>query len=91
MQVAKLQTPTQGRYLKLIALSEINGNPWTSAAEIGVQVASAGTGIQVINRDTSFHQQGIYDLNGRKLTVNDVGISSLPKGIYIYNGRKIVR
>ena len=26
----------QGRYIKLVALSEINGNPWTSAAELNV-------------------------------------------------------
>src|SRR5262249_39420236 len=27
---------TTGRYVRLIALSEINGNPWTSAAELNV-------------------------------------------------------
>jgi len=28
--------PTSGQYIKLQALSEVNGNPWTSAAEISV-------------------------------------------------------
>ncbi len=35
-QVAKLPNPKSGRYLKFVALSEINGKKWTSAAEIGV-------------------------------------------------------
>jgi hypothetical protein len=29
-------TPVTGQYIRLQALSEINGNPWTSAAEINV-------------------------------------------------------
>jgi len=31
--------PTPGRYVKLVALREVNGNPWTTAAEIAVDVA----------------------------------------------------
>src|SRR5215510_14004270 len=29
-------TAKTGRYVRLVALSEINGNPWTSAAELNV-------------------------------------------------------
>jgi hypothetical protein len=29
-------TPVTGQYIRLQALSEINGNPWTAAAEINV-------------------------------------------------------
>lgn len=32
-----------GRYIRLRALSEVNGNPWTSAAEIGVTGVSTST------------------------------------------------
>jgi hypothetical protein len=32
-------TPVAGQYVRLRALSEINGNPWTSAAEINVQLS----------------------------------------------------
>jgi hypothetical protein len=33
--------PVSGRYIRLVATSESNGNPWTSAAEIGVAGALA--------------------------------------------------
>jgi hypothetical protein len=32
-------TPVSARYIRLRALSEVNGNPWTSAAEINVGLA----------------------------------------------------
>jgi chitinase len=38
-----LFTAKQGRYIRLRALSEINGNPWTSAAEINVFGSSVTT------------------------------------------------
>ena len=34
---------------------------------------------------------GIYDLQGRKITGNSAEQSCLPKGVYIINGRKVVR
>jgi hypothetical protein len=35
-QFVRFSAPLRARYLKLEALSEINGQPWASAAEIGV-------------------------------------------------------
>jgi hypothetical protein len=35
--------PTTGQYVRLQALSEINGGPWTAAAEIRVMGSAAGT------------------------------------------------
>ena len=35
-QAAKLKKPVEGRYLLVRVLDEINGNPWASAADIGV-------------------------------------------------------
>lgn len=35
-QAADLETPQQGRYVKIRILSEVNDGPWASAAEIGV-------------------------------------------------------
>jgi hypothetical protein len=34
-QSADLKTPVKGRYVRIRVLSEINGQPWASAAEIG--------------------------------------------------------
>lgn len=35
-QSADLKAPVSGRYVRVKVLSEVNGNPWASAAEIGV-------------------------------------------------------
>ena len=91
MQVAKLTTPTQGRYLKFVALSEINGNKWTSAAEIGIQAESANTSIETIGDEQPSYDSGIYDLQGRKRATDMSLFSSLPKGIYIFNGKKYMK
>ena len=90
MQVATLKTPTLGRYLKLVALSEINGNKWTSAAEIGIRAASNNTAVEAVTGMAVQAPTGIYDLQGRK-RVSDASLSStLPKGIYISNGKKMI-
>ena len=90
MQVAMLKTPTLGRYLKLVALSEINGNKWTSAAEIGIRATSNNTAVEAVTGKPVQAPAGIYDLQGRKLT-NDASLfTTLPKGIYITNGKKVV-
>ncbi len=36
VQAADCQEPVRGRYVQVRVLSEVNGNPWASAAEIGV-------------------------------------------------------
>ncbi len=36
-QKVPLDPPVAGRYLKLVAVSEVNGNPWASAAELSVK------------------------------------------------------
>lgn len=35
-QIVELQAPVSARYFRLIARSEVNNNPWTSAAELGI-------------------------------------------------------
>jgi hypothetical protein len=38
-KVVNAATPMRGRYVRLVALSEINGKPWASAAEVSAIVA----------------------------------------------------
>ena len=87
-QIAKLSTPTTGRYLKFVAKSEINGNAWTSAAEIGIQAESDHTTIWQVETDKQQNTAVVYDLNGRRMNGH---LAQQPKGIYISNGRKIVK
>lgn len=39
-QVVELASPVAARYFRLIARSEVNGNDWTSAAELGIHSTS---------------------------------------------------
>ena len=87
-QIAKLSTPTTGRYLKFVAKSEINGNAWTSAAEIGIQAESDYTAIGQVKTDCQQNTAAVYNLNGRRMNGH---LAQQPKGIYISNGRKIVK
>ena len=85
MQTATLLTPKTGRYLKFVAKSEINGNAWSSAAEIGIE-ANSVTAIHTPNIKLSAHAGPVYDLQGRRLSENQA-----KKGIIIQNGKKRVR
>ena len=91
LQVATLNTPVQGRYLKFVALSEINGNKWTSAAEIGIRASSDNTAVETITEKQIQAATGIYDLQGRKMAEDKSFYTTLPKGIYITNGKKILK
>ena len=85
MQVAKLKTPTVGRYLKLVAKSEINGKAWTSAAEIGIQAEADVTAIAAprTNGGRAF-TAAVYDLAGRPVP------ASARPGLRITGGQKLI-
>lgn len=88
LQTAKLNTPQTARYLKLIAKSEINGNAWSSCAELGIEIVPGSTGISSLTPNASSVGNGnVYDLQGRRHDVAE----SLPHGMYIMEGRKIVK
>ena len=88
LQTAKLNTPQTARYLKLIAKSEINGNAWSSCAELGIEIVPGSTGISCLTPNASSVGNGnVYDLQGRRHDVAE----SLPHGMYIMEGRKIVK
>ena len=88
-QVATLSTPTAGRYLKFVAKSEINGNAWTSAAEVGIQAESDATAIgQVESTRPTDHNDVVYDLHGRRM---NGPLAAQARGIYLTNGRKVLK
>ena len=79
-QVAKLASAKAGRYLKLVAKSEVNGNAWTSAAEIGIQASADITSIDGVTTGNS-RPTLTYDLTGRV-------VENPSKGIFLQNGKK---
>lgn len=86
LQTAKLSKATAGRYLKFVAKSEINGNAWTSAAEVGIEATGDITAITPVSVKPLAKNDSYYDLQGRLYAVD---FQSLPSGLYINNGRKI--
>ena len=84
LQVANLKNTTTGRYLKFVAKSEINGNAWTSAAEIGIQAEADVTGISQVERGEQSMKDIAYDLQGR-------WVKRPGKGLYITKGKKVLR
>ena len=89
LQEATLKTPTPGRYLKFVAKSEINNNKWTSAAEIGIKASADITAIHTVTANSDhLLTSAVYDLTGRRMTGN---AASWPRGIYISNGRKVLK
>ena len=86
LQTAKLTVPTAGRYLKFVAKSEINGNAWTSAAEIGIEADAEVTAIHTPGIKLSTLAGSVYDLQGHRLSDN-----RSYKGVFIQNGKKVVK
>ena len=84
-QEVVLKKPVEGRYLKLVALSEVNNNAWASASEISITAKSNEA--QAINDITNDlpGMDVIYDLTGKKYTAEQLPLLS---GIYIQNGKK---
>ena len=91
-QEVKLSKTTKARYFKFVALSEVNGNKWASAAELGIRAISDAVasidGIPV-NAANNFT---VYDLNGKIIANADKmpSYSTLPQGLYIVNGQKVL-
>ena len=86
-QTAKLNTAIIARYIKFIAKSEVNGNAWTSAAEIGVEALDETTAVNTLQKENA-DSKYVYDLQGHR---HDASQASLPPGVYIAQGRKIVK
>ncbi|MBO4674158.1 MAG: discoidin domain-containing protein [Bacteroidaceae bacterium] len=83
LQVVKLQKATAGRYLKLVAKSEINGRAWSSAAEVGIQANADVTAIEA--PASRFKNDNVY-YSMAGVPVN----TPTSRGVYVRNGKKVV-
>ena len=86
LQTATLKTPTAGRYLKLVAKSEINGRAWSSAAEIGIEADGDVTAVNSPKTRINAKSGPIYDLQGRRLSDNRP-----QKGLFIQDGKVVAK
>lgn len=82
LQIAKLPKATPGKYIKFVAKSEINGNAWTSAAEIGIQANADITSVEE-HAMNSVSSNDYFDLSGRK-------VQEPHHGIFINNNKKVL-
>ncbi len=90
-QAAKLTKMVSARYFKFVALSEVNGNAWASAAELGVRAMSdEALSINGLSTGNDNGRYLVYDLTGKCISDSEDAPSSanLKKGIYIVNGQK---
>jgi beta-galactosidase len=87
LQTATLNSPVEARYLKFVAKSEVNGNAWTSAAEIDIEVEPVATAIDQPQVSQPSHPSlptsHLYDLQGRQQPASH-------KGLSISNGKKFI-
>lgn len=58
-----------------------------ASAKIGISINADATGIEDLQ--TIAPVEGIYDLSGRKIKLEDDDLSRLPKGVYIVDGKKV--
>ncbi len=85
LQVVKLSKATAGRYLKLVAKSEINGNAWSSAAEVGIQANADVTAIDAVPPSRIKNDNTYYTMAGVPVK------NPTDKGVYVYNGKKVLK
>lgn len=85
MQIAKLATPTAGRYIKFVAKSEVNNNAWTSASEIGIQATADITAINKVTEDYLFKGE-----DDTYYTLQGVETTTPTHGIYVHKGKKVL-
>ena len=87
-QVIKLSKMTTAQYFRFVALSEVNGNAWTSVAELGIQAIS-DEALDITSLDADQLQAPTINLCGDTLKVS----TTSPCKVAIYNlqGRIIAK
>ncbi len=81
-QVATLSKAVPGRYIKLVAKSEVNNNAWSSAAEIGITANADVTKVEGVVED-NYCSTVSYDLSGRLMPIKK-------PTVYVKNGKKVL-
>ena len=89
-QAVALSKTTSARYFMLVALSEVNGNAWASAAELSIRALSNdAVSMKSIRNNPQFNI--IYDIQGKLIANADEStLQALPQGMYIINRQKIL-
>ena len=64
--------------------------PACNSLTITAAIVPGQTGISTLRSDATY-PQGIYDLSGRKVRIGTTSFDGLPKGVYIVNGKKVVK
>ena len=82
-QTATLSNATPARYMKFVAKSEVNGNAWTSAAEIGIETTGDITAVDEVYAPKMFEDDTYYTLQG-------VATATPSHGVYVYKGKKVL-
>ena len=67
--------------------------PATAAEQVSIKIIGGETdGIRLTEVSASKNEENaVYDLQGRKLKTENSNLSTLPKGVYIVGGKKIVK
>lgn len=81
-QIVKFSSPVSGKYVRLLALSEVSGNPWASAAEISLN-AVLNPLIDIDGWASSLHL-GFRDPSGKAadLLMVDIEVDSTSPSTY---------
>lgn len=83
------ETKTKGFRGWLQALSASQAKAIDFSINGIVDGTTAIDGIKVSNMASSSVRSGVYNLNGQRVSENADHVDSLPKGIYIVNGKKV--
>jgi len=90
LQIVALKTVTAGRYLKFVAKSEVNGNAWTSAAEVGIEAEADVTAIDSPQLSSPAAHHPTYTLAGQRVRNAEGSTQGLRAGIYVVDGQKVI-
>lgn len=77
-----------GHYMFRVKAIDAEGNESKWSNTIEVDITAIPTGIQSVNGQSVNGQ--LYDLCGRRLSTLNAQHSTLPKGLYIINGKKVL-